>query len=70
MGSGVVSHGTRGAGAVGGVGVTGVVWVSVAAVHSPSLNGVERCWFELKARVLPRRWSADVEASRAGVEAG
>lgn len=38
--------------------------------YSPQLNLIERCWLELKARLLPRRWYEDVRALRAGVEAG
>ena len=38
--------------------------------YSPQLNLIERCWLELKARLLPRRWYEDVGALRAGVEAG
>ncbi|MDM7461567.1 MAG: transposase, partial [bacterium] len=46
------------------------LFVYVLPAYSPQLNLVERCWLELKARLLPRRWYADVCALRAGVEAG
>ncbi|MDM7460093.1 MAG: transposase [bacterium] len=46
------------------------LFVYVLPAYSPQLNLVERCWLELKARLLPRRWYADVCALRAGVETG
>jgi len=44
--------------------------VYLLPAYSPQLNLVERCWSELKARLLPRRWYAEVGVLRVGVEAG